>query len=61
MQHGGYHVNMSIKKKRILWIAALIIIAAVVIVLCVGLLTGGKPNEFDGTLVEANGIFQCLL
>lgn len=44
---------MTIKKK-VFWIAILIIIAAVAIVLCVSYFTGKNPTEFDGTLVKLN-------
>jgi hypothetical protein len=48
-------------KKRLFWIAALIIISAIIIVLCVGYFTGGQASEFDGTLVKLNIDFPTLL
>ncbi len=39
-------------RKKILWIAMLIILAAVAIVLCVSYF-GKKPVKYDGTLVKA--------
>lgn len=52
-------MQMSVKKK-FLCIAAIIIISAIIIVLCVGFFTGGEPSEFDGTLVN-NLEFPYLL
>lgn len=52
---------MTIKRRKILLIAALLIIAAFAIVLCVGIFTGGPKDEFDGTLVQAILNFQGLL
>lgn len=43
---------MSFKKKY-LWIAAFIVVATVIIVLCISYFTGEKPTEYDGTLVDA--------
>jgi len=42
---------MSVKK-RVFLISAMIIIAAIVIVICVSLLTQGQTSDFDGTLVK---------
>lgn len=39
-------------RKKVVWITACIIITAVLIVLCVELISGGKITEYDGTLVE---------
>ncbi len=43
--------DMTVKKK-FLYVTALIIIAAVAIVLCVGYFNGGQDSEYDGTLVK---------
>ncbi|MDF2944826.1 MAG: hypothetical protein K0S01_3684 [Herbinix sp.] len=48
-------------KRRFIWITACIIIAAVIIVLCVSYYTGDKASEFDGTLVNLNIEFPCLI
>jgi hypothetical protein len=48
-------------KRKIIWITAFIIIAAIIIVICVTYLTGGQPAEFDGTLVKFNSEFPYLL
>lgn len=48
-------------KKKVFWIAALIIIAAVIIVLCVGYFIGRQPAEYDGTLVKLGLEFPALL
>lgn len=42
---------MSVRKK-VFWLAVLIVITAVIIVLCVGYFTGGKSSEYNGTLVK---------
>jgi len=39
-------------KKKVLWIGALIILAAIVIVLCIGYFTSGSSSSYDGTLVK---------
>lgn len=39
-------------KKKIVWVSAVIIIAAIAIVICVSLFTKGEASEFDGTLVR---------
>ncbi|MBB2181989.1 hypothetical protein H0486_03755 [Lachnospiraceae bacterium MD1] len=39
-------------KKKYFWISACIILAAVLIVLCVGYFTGNQVTEYDGTLVN---------
>ncbi|HKL99898.1 MAG TPA: hypothetical protein VJZ06_08325 [Mobilitalea sp.] len=44
---------MTIRRKRILIIAALLIIAAIAIVLCVNYFTGEATDTFEGTLVQA--------
>ncbi|MBH1940310.1 hypothetical protein I5677_05295 [Mobilitalea sibirica] len=49
-----------INKKRLLLIATFLIIAAVAVVLCVSYFTGRSPNEFDGTLVNANNFIQRI-
>lgn len=41
-----------IKKRKIIVVATLLIIAAVAVVLCVGFLTGEKKRDIDGTLVN---------
>ena len=56
----GKRVFVTVKRKFI-WITAFIIVAAVIIVLCVSYFTGGKTSEFDGTLVNLNFEFPCLL
>jgi|GEM_PF-6664830 hypothetical protein len=38
-------------KKKVFWISTLIIIAAIAIVLCFGLINN-HPTEYDGTLVQ---------
>lgn len=49
---------MIMRRKKIIWIAAMIIIAAIAIVLCVGFL-GSHSDEFDGTLVKENIIMEA--
>lgn len=51
---------MSVKKK-VFWIAALIIIAAVIVVFCVSIFTGNQASEFDGTLVKTSVDFTYQL
>jgi hypothetical protein len=51
---------MSVKKK-FFWISAIVLIAAIVIVICISLLTNGQVSEFDGTLVWMNFDFPSLL
>jgi asparagine N-glycosylation enzyme membrane subunit Stt3 len=41
-------------KRKALWITALIIVAAVVIVLCVSFFTKGQATDYEGTLVRLN-------
>jgi hypothetical protein len=48
-------------KKKIFWIAALIIITAIIIVLCIGYFTQGETNDYEGTLVQLNIDFPKLL
>ena len=48
-------------KKKFFWIAAFIVISAVIIVLCVSYFTGGQASVFDGTLVDLNFEFPSLL
>jgi archaellum component FlaG (FlaF/FlaG flagellin family) len=43
---------MSVKSKRLLFIATFLIVAAVAIVLCVTYLAGGSVDDFEGTLVQ---------
>ncbi len=43
---------MLVKKRRLLLAAAFLIVAAVAVVLFVTFLTGGKVDEFEGTLVK---------
>jgi len=45
----GYLV---IKKRRIIFLATFLIIAAIAVVLCVGFLTEEKKRDIDGTLVD---------
>jgi hypothetical protein len=45
---------MSIKSKKLLFVAAFLIVAAIAIVLCVTYLAGGSAKDFEGTLVQAN-------
>ena len=51
---------MIMRRKKIIWVTALIIIAAIAIVLCVGFL-GSHSDEFDGTLVRENMIISHLM
>lgn len=51
---------MSVKKK-LLWASAIILVAAIVIVICVSLLTKAQISEFNGTLVRMNFDFPRLL
>lgn len=44
-------IVMTVKRK-VVWIAALIIAAAIIIVLCVGYFATGKSSSYDGTLVR---------
>lgn len=41
-----------IKRRKIFLVTTLIIIVALAIVFCVGLLNEGKTREYEGTLVE---------
>lgn len=41
-----------IKKRRIIFLATFLIIAAIAVVLCVGFLTEEKKRDIDGTLVD---------
>ena len=50
---------VMIRKRKIILITTFIIITALLLVLCVGLLTGNEPKEFDGTLVESNILHEC--
>lgn len=45
--------NMSIKKRRIFIIATCLIITAITVAICVGLLNDKKKEEYDGILVES--------
>jgi hypothetical protein len=47
-------------RKKVFWIAAFIVVAAIAIVLCVGYFTEGQATEFDGTLVYQNIEFPNL-
>lgn len=38
-------------RRRIVWVAALLVAAALLIVVCVTLYVRNQPSEFDGTLV----------
>ena len=42
---------MTIKKK-VLWVTGLIILAAIVVVLCVGYFATDNHSAYDGTLVK---------
>ena len=52
---------MTVKRKKLFFIATFIIIAAVAIVLCVGLFTQRQKSEFDGTLIEINIEFVDII
>ncbi len=39
-------------RRRIVWVAAFLVAAALLIVLCVTLYVRNQPSEFDGTLVN---------
>lgn len=52
---------MTLKRKKVIFITTFIIIAAVVLVLCVGYFTQSPVNEFDGTLVYSNAFFRGIL
>ena len=39
-------------RRRMVWVAALLVAAALVIVLCVTLYVKNQPIEYDGTLVN---------
>ena len=41
-----------VKRRRVLLVATFLIVTAVAIVLLVTLFTGGKADDFDGTLVR---------
>jgi outer membrane protein assembly factor BamE (lipoprotein component of BamABCDE complex) len=43
---------MSARKKKILCITALLIIAAAAVVLCANCFTARRADEYDGTLVD---------
>jgi hypothetical protein len=45
---------MSIKSKKLLFVATFLIVAAVAIVICVTYLAGGTVDDFEGTLVQTN-------
>lgn len=51
---------MSVKKK-VFWISAFIILAAIVIVICVNYIAQGQSSDFDGTLVRLNYEFPRLI
>ncbi len=44
---------MSIRVKRVIFITAFLIVAAVAVVLCVNYFTGTKIDEYEGTLVQS--------
>jgi CHASE2 domain-containing sensor protein len=46
-------VIMTFKRKKLIIIATFIVIAAVTIVICVGIFTRGQVSEYDGTLVRS--------
>jgi hypothetical protein len=54
-------VNMTLKRRKLIFIATFIIIAAVAVVLCVGYFAQSSVNEFDGTLVDSNAAFWGIL
>lgn len=47
-------------KKKIVWISAVIIIAAIAIVICVNVFTKGEKSEFDGTLVQNSSLVRLV-
>ena len=57
---GRHGVRMTIRKKRVIFITAFLIIAAVAITLCVNYFTGNPADEFEGTLVMADFILQYI-
>ena len=58
--NGKAWMDMTVKKK-VFWIATLIVLAAIVIVLCVSYFSEGQVSEFEGTLVELELIFPNWL
>lgn len=48
-------------KKKVFWIAALIIVAAIIIAVCVSYFTSNQGTEFDGTLVKTSVDFSHQL
>jgi hypothetical protein len=56
-----YRRDIMSTKKKVFWITTFIIITAVAIVICINFLIGGQAEEFNGTLVNANSMFQNLL
>lgn len=44
---------MAVKKRRIFIIATFLIITAITVAICVGLLKEEEKNEYDGILVES--------
>jgi len=48
-----------LRKRKFIVVATLLIIAAVAIVLCVGILTGEKKRDIDGTLVDLKIVQEC--
>lgn len=44
---------MSVRAKRVMLIAAFLVIAAIAIALCVNYFTGAKIEDYEGTLVQS--------
>lgn len=45
-------------RRRVVWLAVLLIVSALVIVLCVTLFVKNQPKEFDGTLVNNQSVWS---
>ncbi len=48
-------------KKKVIWISGLIIVAAIIIVLCVGYFAMDNHSGYDGTLVKTYDEFPMTL
>lgn len=51
---------VSIRRKKVIFIAAFLIIAAVAVVLCVSYFTKAPIDEFEGTLIHSGVTFQFV-
>ena len=47
------HGDEMVKRRRIILVAACLVVTAIAIVLLVTIFSGGKGDEYDGTLVRS--------